>query len=140
MKKLSAVERAERTAKILELRKQGMTYREIGEYVGISMETARLTVQKVMQQYIEDAKDSQHEIIMLELLRLDDMLFAVYESARGGDLKAVDSVLKVMERRAKLLGLDAQVTTRTVQLSVTPEQIQRMSDDELQALIQQFDQ
>jgi orotate phosphoribosyltransferase-like protein len=139
MARLSPIERAERVANILHLRKSGCTYREIGEQLQISSETARLTVQKVIQQYIEEAKDAQHEIIMLELLRLDDMLYAVYDSARGGELKAVDSVLKIMERRAKLLGLDAQVTTRTVQLSVTPEQITGMSDDELAQLIQQFD-
>jgi len=49
----------------------------------------------------------------LELLRLDELLNALWDTAIAGDLKAVDRVLKVMERRAKLLGLDAPFEIKT---------------------------
>lgn len=137
---ISKLERAQRAAQIMQLRKEGLTYRAIGERVGLSYEMVRREIQIVMRQYLEDAKDSQHEIVMLELLRLDDLLTSAYQGAMNGEVKMIDAVLKIMERRAKLLGLDAQVTTRQVQLTVTPEQIGAMSDDELEQLIQQFEQ
>lgn len=137
---ISKLERAQRAAQIMQLRKEGLTYRAIGERVGLSYEMVRREIQIVMRQYLEDAKDSQHEIVMLELLRLDDLLTSAYQGAMNGEAKMIDAVLKIMERRAKLLGLDAQVTTRQVQLTVTPEQIGAMSDDELEQLIQQFEQ
>jgi hypothetical protein len=42
----------------------------------------------------------------LELERLDRLLIALWDLATGGSLGAIDRVLKVMQRRAELLGLD----------------------------------
>jgi hypothetical protein len=42
----------------------------------------------------------------MELQRLDKLLTALWDSATGGTLGAIDRVLKVMQRRAELLGLD----------------------------------
>ena len=39
-------------------------------------------------------------------MRLDEMQFAVWDRAINGDLPALSCVLKIMDRRAKLLGLD----------------------------------
>jgi len=43
----------------------------------------------------------------IELDRLDELHRAIWDKAVGGDLAAFDRVLKRMERRAKLLALDA---------------------------------
>ena len=43
---------------------------------------------------------------MMELHRLDKMTPKMMEFAVQGDTKAVDAVIKIMDRRAKLLGLD----------------------------------
>lgn len=43
----------------------------------------------------------------LEAVRLDKLTFIAYRQAAAGDLAAMDRVLRIMERRAKLLGLDA---------------------------------
>jgi hypothetical protein len=47
--------------------------------------------------------------ILMELERLDAMQKAHYASAVQGAVPATVCVLKIMERRAKLLGLDAPV-------------------------------
>ncbi len=39
--------------------------------------------------------------------RLDALLLGIFEKACGGDLKALESVLRIMQRRADLNGLDA---------------------------------
>jgi hypothetical protein len=54
-----------------------------------------------------DAKVAAGKALRQELDRLDAMLRACWSKAIGGDMKAVDRVLKISERRSKLLGLDA---------------------------------
>ena len=52
----------------------------------------------------------EHEAIearQLELDRLDEVQSSFYETAVEGDHKAAEVVFKAMDRRAKLLGLDA---------------------------------
>lgn len=61
-----------------------------------------LIVQKAIQSVNDDRKS---EIIELELDRLDALQSAVWGMAMSGDLKAVDSALKVMAHRARLLSL-----------------------------------
>lgn len=46
-------------------------------------------------------------ILEMEVQRLDSLLQAVWGAALGGKLGAVDRVLSIMKRRAKLLALDA---------------------------------
>ena len=50
-------------------------------------------------------RDRREEIMDIELDRLDALQDAIWGMAMVGDLKAVDSVLKVMTHRAKLLAL-----------------------------------
>ncbi len=132
------INKLERTAKAFELRKQGYSLREIAAHLGVSHETIRKDITEMSQQFIEESRDIHASMLALELSRLDDMQRSVWIMAKTGDVKAIETVIKIMERRAKMLGFDAAQTTRSVQLSITPEELQRMSDDELQAIIEQF--
>lgn len=57
--------------------------------------------------------DRKREIIELELERLDALQSAAWGMAMTGDLKAIDSVLKVMQHRARLLSLGEEKDTAT---------------------------
>jgi hypothetical protein len=93
-----------REAKVLQLRIQGFTFEQIASEVGYQGASGAWQAYK-------RAKDSMifesvDEARQLELMRLDEMMFALWDRAIGGDLPAVSCVLKIMDRRAKLLGLD----------------------------------
>lgn len=49
----------------------------------------------------------------LELDRLDMLQLVCWRQAKDGDMGAINTVLKIMERRAKLLGLDKKPETET---------------------------
>lgn len=49
----------------------------------------------------------------LDLRRLDSLLLTYWPLAKGGDTDALDRVLKILQRRAKLLGLDLPVANAT---------------------------
>lgn len=97
----------ERQLKALELRKRGLSYREIGKKLDVDHTTAYKDVMKELKRLARERDDSLDELRQLELERLDDLITALEPMARVGDPTAVNSYIKVMERRAKYLGLDA---------------------------------
>lgn len=131
-------ERAELTVKAYELRKAGASMGVIAQRLNISKATVHKYINDTIKAYLEEAKEAHQSILAMELARLDDMQFSVWTKARSGDSKAIDTMLKIMERRSRLLGLDMPTTNRQVQINITPDQLAGMTDDELQRVIEQF--
>lgn len=104
-----SVEKALRRAKALQLKLAGYTYARIAQELGIHESQVYKDVQQAIRQYTEEPA---REVREQELARLDGLLTSLWYKATTGDMFAVDRVIKIMERRAKLLGLDAppQVT------------------------------
>jgi hypothetical protein len=100
-----AIQAAERKADAINLRMAGASYQEIADQLGYADHTgARKAVLTAMSmKVIEPVKLMRR----LELYRLDELQSAVYPRAMEGDLKALGAVLKIMERRAALMGLDS---------------------------------
>lgn len=113
--------RRERIATVLDLRKQGLTYDEIAEQTGAS----KTSVYEDFRIGIHYAiKEPAEEVLQLELARLDAMFKTAFEIAThevitrfdDGDielnsdqqLRAIDRVLRIMERRDVLLGISGQ--------------------------------
>ena len=99
------VENAEKEAHALRLRKQGLTYEQIAAELGMHDRSgARKIVQRALDKTIQEPAD---ELRRLEVERLDALLVAMWPAAEAGKGYAVDRCLAIMDRRAKLLGLDA---------------------------------
>ena len=94
----------QRDARVFELRIQGHTFDQIAGEVGFSGPSgAWQAYQRIKSETIFESMDEARQ---LELMRLDEMQLAVWDRAINGDLPAAHCVLKIMDRRAKLLGLD----------------------------------
>ncbi len=107
MTQQDAVNAHERTLQALELRKAGMAYNVIADKLGYrSKQAAWQAVHNALKKTLQEPAD---EVRALELERLDALYKAMYPQALKGNLGAVDRCLKISERRAKLLGLDAPV-------------------------------
>lgn len=98
---------AERRVEALKLRQAGASYREIGRTLGIDAMTAHSDVKAAVAELNEQQNELAIEVRRLELERLDRMQLALWKQAMDGNQGAHDRVLRIMERRAKLLGLDA---------------------------------
>lgn len=94
-------------AQVLALRRAGMPFSQIAIKVGISKSSAHQLVQEGLEDARKQIASSVDELRAEEISRLDGMLAKAYPIAAKGDLQAIDRVLKIGERRAKLLGLDA---------------------------------
>jgi hypothetical protein len=100
------IKAARRGVEAMRLRKRGLSCRAIGEQMGISEQRAWKLVCKEFDRLNEKRSEKATDVLRLELSRLDTMFSAVWENAKAGDLKAIAAALKIVERRAALLGLN----------------------------------
>ena len=101
------VQAAERRLQALALRREGATFSEIGEALGINRSAAHKAVSKALDELAQLSEGEVISLRALELDRLDVLQRAIWMQAMDGVLPAVDRLLRIMERRAKLLGIDA---------------------------------
>lgn len=99
----------EREAEAVKLRESGASFEKIGKQLGVTTSGAYRAVARSLTRVIAQTSESAAQLRALELQRLDKLLLALWPRASKGDDAAVDRVLRVMERRAKLCGLDAPV-------------------------------
>lgn len=100
---VARIESVERQRRALEMRKAGMTYTAIGKELGCSHQYAQVAVEAALKRVLQEPADAVRK---LECERLDAMLLGTWARAATGNLGALDAVLKIMARRARLLGLD----------------------------------
>lgn len=95
----------EKERKVLELRRAGYTFDDIARSVGYASPSgAFYALSRALTRTLQQPAD---ELRKMESDRLDRLQMAVWARALQGDPKAVDTVLKIMDRRSRLLGLDA---------------------------------
>jgi len=108
-----------RKARIFSLRESGLSYGKILAVLQSEMleelpkhyseRHVYSDVQSVLQVMRDTVSESLLEVAVLESQRLDVMLNALWPQVESGSTKAIDTALHVMDRRAKLLGLDAAI-------------------------------
>lgn len=123
---LKAVER-QRMA--LELRAVGKSFPAIAVELGYRGPAgAYKAVMSALRRTLQEPAD---EVRKLELDRLDELMTFLWPEARLANYKAIDGILGIMGRRAKLLGLDAPLNANVNLVSENP--FDGKSIDELDA-------
>jgi hypothetical protein len=121
---VKAVTDAERQRDAIELRKAGHTFQEIADRLGYRHASgAHQAVMAGLRKIVQEPAD---ELRRMELERLDVMLKSAWPFILKGSPRHIEVGLKVMDRRAALLGLDApkQVEDhRTVTIAILAERL-----------------
>lgn len=86
---------------------EGKTFTVIAEEIGYNSPQAAYDA--VKRSIAAITREPAEELLKLELERLDVLWGIQYLTAQGGDVQAMAACMKIMERRAKLLGLDAPI-------------------------------
>lgn len=102
------VRAAYRKHEVLRLRIAGASYRLIAEQLGISHERVRKIVNEMLSALSDVNDELREELRRLELERLDTLQASLWANAIQGDYAAIDRILRIMQRRAELCGLDAE--------------------------------
>lgn len=103
---------AMRETRAVEMRKAGATYDQIADALDCTRSTAYRTVMRALAR---NQSEEVEEFRMIEGARLDRLQMAVWNRAVSGSESAINTVLRIMDRRARLFGLDApsKVDVRT---------------------------
>lgn len=120
------VRRIEREAMALTLRKQGGSYRKIAQVLSqrpdikpsYSERDAYGDVMNALDRLNQQAAEAVETVRRLEVERLDELLSVFWPKALKGDYAAVDRILSMMERRARLLGLNQDKVAQTIDLTL----------------------
>lgn len=104
--------RAVLARRALELKNMGKSWYAIAEALGITERAAGMLVKDALAEAAA-LVDEGHKRTMLamEINRLDTLQEAVWADAIGGDVKAVETALRIIQTRAKVLGLDSMPTS-----------------------------
>lgn len=121
---------SERDMRIFKLRQAGTSTSEIARRFGMSTNAVSKAIQRQLEKMNRETLLAYPEVLRLELERLDNLQQAIWpltqhrrqvmddgtEIALEPDLKAIQQVLAIMDRRTKLLGMDQ--TNVNVQMDV----------------------
>lgn len=120
-KQLNAVDKQ---VHALELRKSGHTFEQIAAKLGYASKSgASKAVHSALKKTIQEPAD---ELRQLEMERMDALLAALWPQAMQGSPRHAEMCLKIMDRRAAMIGLDApkQVEDhRMVTIQILAEQM-----------------
>jgi len=99
------LEAKQRAAEAMTLRIAGASYQVIADRLGFADPSgAQKAIERAMKETIQEPAD---ELRRVELERLDAMFLGLFPHARQGSPNHVEKAIKVMDHRAKLLGLYA---------------------------------
>lgn len=110
----------ERDMRIFKMRQAGTSVSEIARRFGISTSSVSRSIQRQLEKMNREAILAYPEVLRMELERLDNLQQAIWpmtqhrritlddgtEIQQEPDLKAIQQVLSIMDRRTKLLGME----------------------------------
>lgn len=112
--RVNNVKRHEQVMRAYELRRDGMSYKDIAKVLLVAEGTVWNWIKAELER---TAQEPREEVRKIEVERLDYLYSKLKPRIDQGESQAINSALKVMDRRAKLLGLDmpvqVEVTTTT---------------------------
>lgn len=94
-----------RTNRAFEMVLRGYSLKEIATELRLSLKEARRLVLEVYDQ-LASSKYSVRIARAIQVARLERAMSRLWDQIEAGDLKAIDRLIKLIERLSKLLGLD----------------------------------
>jgi hypothetical protein len=83
-----------------------MSYRDISSKLRVSEATVHTDIMAALDRMEKDLPEAYEKVRQIELDRLDRLLLSMWKMAERGSVPHVQTILKIQERRSKLLGLD----------------------------------
>lgn len=109
---------AQRRKRVMELRRKGVSPDDIAERLlekwggkhlpsGWDHRYVQKDIKRECDRWRKECRETRKEYVELELQRLDDLLNRLYKELENNFKNSiVDRIIRIMERRAKYLGLD----------------------------------
>ena len=128
---------AERDLRIFKMRQAGVPSVEISKRFGVTTSVVNKAISRQLEKMNREALMAYPEVLRLELERLDALQAAIWpmtqhrrvtlddgqEIAVEPDMKAIQQVLSIMDRRSKLLGMEQNSLSIQMDVTATDEPI-----------------
>jgi hypothetical protein len=105
-RKTDAAEREKRRLKVAANLKAGLNYRQMAEALDVSLGTVAGDVKILFNRWRKEQVSDIDDHITLQVVQVDTTINAIWDRVTKGELPAIDRMLKLQERKSKLLGLD----------------------------------
>jgi hypothetical protein len=120
---------AERDLRIFKMRQAGVAVNEIARRMNMSTQNVNSAIRRQLERLNREALMAYPEVLRMELERLDALQQALWpltqhrkvklddgtEVSVEPDIKAIQQVLAIMDRRSKLLGMEQQTVNLNVE-------------------------
>lgn len=124
---------AERDSRMLKMRQAGMSVADIAKRFGVTTGVVQKAINRQLEKLNRETMLAYPEVLRMELERLDSLQSSIWpltqhrkvrmddgtEVQVEPDLKAIQQVLLIMDRRSKLLGMDRN--NLNIQMDVTTQ-------------------
>jgi DNA-directed RNA polymerase specialized sigma24 family protein len=100
-------EDVEETNKVMAMRAQGMSYLAISKEIGKPQTKVRSMIDNAVKIFREDLNEGVQDMIVFHKQKMDRLYFALSAKIDNGDVPAIMAAVKLLEREAKLFGMDA---------------------------------
>ena len=97
----------ERDRKIIALARAGHTYRDIARALGTHFDIVAKVITAYHNELREQGNEDAKKALAASLARIDHALTKLWPDIDKGDPKAIETMIKLEARRARMLGLDA---------------------------------
>lgn len=132
---------AERDLRIFKMRQAGIPNGEIAKRFGVTTSVVSKAISRQLEKLNREALMAYPEVLRMELERLDALQAAIWpmtqhrrvtmddgqEVAVEPDMKAIQQVLSIMDRRSKLLGMEQNNVSIQMDVSTNLDQPIRVS-------------
>lgn len=99
-----------REVRALELRMAGATFAAIAQALGYShRKNAQRAVERAMRREQAAIAPDREAFVQMHLMRTERLIQAHWRRATGGDPAATETIRRLLERQARLMGLDKPV-------------------------------
>jgi predicted DNA-binding protein YlxM (UPF0122 family) len=106
----------------VELKLQGHTHREIADSLRVSPTTVAQLIKEGLAELRDLSREATEDLILMQNARLEHLYKQLQERIAEGSTRAIETAIKVLERQAKLHGLDAPEKKQVdVRLSELPD-------------------
>lgn len=125
----------------LDLRLAGATFQQIAEALGYAnRSSARRAFERALEAEIRIGAEARETLRAEQAARLERLLRSAWPAAVRGDAKARGDVIRLLERQARLLGLDAPVNLRVTdgldgEIEALLEEMERLAREEAAAML-----
>jgi hypothetical protein len=113
----------------------GLNYREMGDALGVSVGTIKTDVDIIIGRWQREQIATVAQYVALGERRLDRALNAIWPMVQDGKFPAIDRLLKIEERRAKMRGTDAPEKVEHSGSVTQRSEIEELNDTELEQLV-----